>query len=475
MRLSLFAYLGIAFQIIGAFLIIPAIFALSYSEPVLPFLFASLAAFFSGSLLTQVFKREELSLADAMVLSSLGFLGISLFGAIPYLFYPEFPAGFLNAYFESISGFTTTGLTVLSEPSILPGSLLIWRSLTQWIGGLGVTVLFLSVLLVPGSSSFYLYRSEGTEKLEPSTRKTIRDIVFIYGSYTILGFLLLFLISGSFLHSLVHILGLISTGGFSSFSGSEAVFSSFSHGSVADLLFILLMFAGATSFALHRGLWSGEFLKFYRNTEVRLFFAIILLTSLLLAFSLYVSGDPKAMNHAIFQSVSALTSTGYSNMDFSYLTDLSKMLLASLMVIGGGAGSTAGGLKLVRFALILKAVPYMVKKAVLPKNAVVNLSICGRPIPPEHAMAISLFTSAYLLAFVAGAFILMLSDSLGFVSALFESSSALGTVGLSLMDTASLSSVGKLVLILEMWIGRLEIIPALVLVGFFSRSLRRFA
>ena len=97
MRLSLFAYLGIAFQIIGAFLIIPALFALSYSEPVIPFLFASLAAFFSGSLLTQVFKREELSLADAMVLSSLGFLGISLFGAIPYLFYPEFPAGFLNA------------------------------------------------------------------------------------------------------------------------------------------------------------------------------------------------------------------------------------------------------------------------------------------------------------------------------------------------------------------------------------------
>ncbi len=475
MRLSILAHLGIAFQIIGAFLIVPSILALFSSEPVIPFLFASLAAFLTGSLLTQAFKREELSMGDAMALSSLGFLGISLFGAIPYLFYPEFPAGFLNAYFESISGFTTTGLSILPDPSVLPGSLLVWRSLTQWIGGLGVTVLFLSVLLVPGSSSFYLYKSEGADKIEPSVRKTIRDIVLIYLTYTLFGFLLLLLISGSFLHSLVHIFGLISTGGFSSFSGSEAVFSTFSHGSVADILFILLMFAGATSFALHRGLFSGDLKALYRSVEARLFFAIIFLVSLLLAFSFYLSGDPKPMNHAIFQSFSALTTTGYSNMDFTYLNDFSKMLIAALMVIGGGAGSTAGGLKLVRFALLLKAIPYMVKKAVLPRNAVVSLRIGGRLISPEHAMAISLFTSVYVLAFVAGAFALMLSDGLSFVSAIFESASALGTVGLSLGTTVGLSAAGKLVLILEMWVGRLEIIPALMLVGFLSRRLRRFA
>lgn len=458
---SVFSYLGMVMVVISLFMLLPLLVSFIYAEGVfIPFIIGAVVSFSAGIFLNKRFAKEPLTLGSAMVLSSLTFLVISLLGSIVYLDHLQ-P---MDAVFESVSGFTTTGLTTVS-PETLPHSILFWRSLTQWVGGVGILVIFLLLLSSPGISSYYIYRAEGrTHRIEASVYSTVKRIFIIYGLYTLAGIILLSIAGMPVFDSVNHALTSIATGGFSIRNESIAYYGN----PFVETVMILMMVLGATSFFVHDKLFRRRFREYVENNEARLFWVLIAVFSLLVSLSfLSASG---AFRTGIFQSFSAVTGSGFTLV--SEYPELSKILLAVLMIIGGFAGSTAGGLKLVRVGILGKAVTWMIKKISYPVSAVIPFKFQGRMIEEEELTIISIFSFIFMLILVASTLILCF---MGYapMDSFFVSASAEGTVGLTTVDIASMNPGGKIVLMVCMLLGRLEILPFFVLVYSVCSSLRK--
>jgi trk system potassium uptake protein TrkH len=364
-----------------------------------------------------------------------------------------------------MSGFTTTGLSVIPNLASLPKSLLIWRAMTQWIGGIGIVVLFLTVLVGPGMSASFLFKGEAREeRLAPSTRHTARGMVQVYAFYTFVGTSVLVLLGLPVFDAIAHVFTSISTGGFSINAAGVAAYSN----PLVEIAFLVLMVVGSTSFVLHYKLlgfrWK-EIKSYVKSLEFRFFFMFMALFAVVLTLYFYFTGDASPLRHGVFQVISSSTTTGYTNMSIIGTSDFVKIILIVLMFVGGSAGSTAGGLKIIRFLILLESIPWVVNKYLLPNRAIFPLKFGKRRFTNDQVIQVTTYLFIYIMCIIVGALII---TALGypFLDSLFETTSGAATVGLSTGITSySLHIIGKIVLIFEMWIGRLEILPILVWIG----------
>ena len=451
-------------------MLIPAPVALVLNEPNLApnFIVPGLTVVCLGLVLRKRFKPTEPALGNLMVVVAAGWILAALFSAVPYVLSTRGmtePMSFGDAYFESMAGYTTTGLSTIGERvEFMPRTVLFWRSLTQWVGGVGIVVMFLTALVGWGKAARELYVAEArVERIEPSVRETARSIWKIYAVLTLGGILALYFIGGMpFFDSTNHALTGISTGGFSVKNES---FGFAGYGRGATLIAIFIMLAGATSFAVHRRVFGGEWRTLFGNVEVRLMLALFLFGTIFLVFT-------QGLRDGAFQSASALTGTGFSTTSLVDWGALQKGILSFLMIVGGGFGSTAGGIKLIRTVIIFRALYWMVKRSFLPDRAVVPLKIAGRVYSDREIMETAIYAFIYFIVLVLGAAALAMLGNPG-IDSVFESASAQGNVGLSVMPVATMPVAGKAVLTLQMLIGRLEIIPVIALLGYLISKVPR--
>ena len=426
-------------------------------------------------------NAEPANFKSAMVTAALGWVFVSLIGSIPLWLLPYDTLTLatmdpLSAFFESMSGWTGTGLTMVDKENLLPYTLQFWRSFIQWIGGVGVIVLTLSVLARPGTGSFVLYRGEARDqKTHPSIVSTVRTIWWIFLLYTIIGIIALILIgffdpSGmNIWQSINHAMTGIATGGFSVTDNSIAGF-----GPASQITIIILMIFGSVAFAAHYDLLKGRIRKFFSDAQLRaMIFLIIFGIAGLTFLNLTEFGDNlfESFGKSSFQFISALTCTGFATVEnLPDWTESTKLILSLAMVVGGAAGSTAGGIKLVRAILLSKGVGWRIKQAISTPRRVFVHKLGEKPLSKEDAM--DLINEAAIISFM---WILLLSAGviiIGFIypnetlgSVIFEVCSAQGNVGLTAGITSiSMDPYAKTMLIINMWIGRLEIIPIIVLI-----------
>ncbi len=467
-------YLGILLMVLGLLMLIPAAMAILMDNEMMLancFLYPALFSGIAGFTLFILFEKSELYLGAAITLSALVWLLFGIIGGVPFWlarnFYgPEWGLTFINAVFESMSGFTATGLTMYGlRVEGLPYSILFWRSLIQWVGGVGVIVLFLSVLVVrTGTVAHRLYLAEGrSHRLVPSVVKTTRRIWAIYAGYTGLLALLLFLIGMPLFDSVNHSMTALATGGFSvkNYSIMTYRLEMHSHAFLLELAIMPFMVIGGISFAMHHQLFVGNIRKFFKNIEVKAIFIIIAITTFILALSLGFTFD--SFRYGSFQVITALTGTGFNTAPVGTWTPFQKFILTILMIFGGGYGSTASALKLIRIVIIFYALIWLIRDMLLPESVVKKLKVGDQYYHEEEIMDVAIYAVLYLVVLVGGALVLMAGGH-STVDALFEVASAEGNVGLSVGITgASMPFHEKIVLIIEMWAGRLEIFPVLVL------------
>jgi trk system potassium uptake protein TrkH len=469
----LFRNLGYILLISTVFRILPIITAIIYGESIIIFIITSLISSLLGLFLIWLGKKqnsfidslENLNLPQAFMLVGISLLLLTLIGSITFL--PSFNYNFINAYFESISGFTTTGLTVYGSLEGLPKSLLLWRAETQWIGGMGIVIFFLFIISrlyfhgkeettqIEATSS--LYQSQGlSQQLEPSLQKSIKNILLIYSIYTILGIILLYLSGMNLFVSIALSFSGISTGGF-------IVTESLNVSDIQLIILCSLMLLGSISFIAHNKIFQRKFKEFILSFEKNIFL-LFLISGIII--TLFVYTDVKVI---LFELISAFTGTGYSISEISTLPPLFIMIIIIGMLIGGSVASTSGGMKVARVYSFLALIPLIMRRLVSPRHAIIPLKINKKIIEEKDLLIIVVFVTLFFLILFIGTIIFLLLGY-GFLDSLFTMSSALGTVGLSTMDLVTVPIVGKVVLMLAMLLGRLEIFPLLIL---FIRLFRR--
>ncbi len=456
-------FLGFILLILGAVMSAPIPVAFLANEThLLPyFIIPAAIAIALGFFLRRRFQPTEITLGKAMVIVTFAWIVFAAFGSIPYIFGHNMPVE--DAYFEGMSGFTATGLTMISDVEGVAPTILFWRSLTEWVGGMGVIVLFLAALIGAGRAARKMYVAEArAERIEPSIRATARSLWKIFMLLTLLGIIGLYFAGTPTLFEAVnHSMTGIATGGFTVRNTSFA-----GYGSPVLAVTILIMMAGAISFAVHRRLMAGHWRELFKNIEVRLMFVLIALTTLLLIWSV-------GLRDALFQSSSALTGTGFSTATLSTWGDPQKGLLTILMVIGGGYGSTSSAIKLIRTVIIVKAVHWMIKRSFLPQRAVVPMKISGRIYSEQEMMETAIYAFIFIIVLISGAVVLM---TVGYpaMNSIFESASAQGNVGLSVgITSAAMPIAGKISMTIQMLVGRLEIIPVIAFISYLIARVPR--
>ncbi len=469
-------HLGFVLLIFSLFPVVPFVAALYYGGPFLPFLTLAAVSALLGMWLV---RREDsggnlsvqhFDLPRSIALSALSFIVLSVLGTVPYLMMTRM--SFLDAFFESVSGFTTTGLTVLMDVESVSRPLLVWRAETQWIGGLGVVLLFLLIVsamrrqdslkesTTKARAIANLYQAQGASaKLHMNMSKSIKHTTFIYLGYTLVGIALLYVVGLSSFEAVSIAFTAISTGGFS-------VTNTFYTSWPVLIVLIFLMVAGSVSWVLHSRFFRGYFRDFFGNRSFIFYLALLILAVIgVFAFT----GDLKA---SLFEATSAISTTSYSISDMNALPPVVVFIIMCCMMIGGMIGSTAGGIKIIRFRMLLKSIVWTVRKSASPSGAIIPLKMDGKPAQYMDMVIIHAFTAAYMLVLFVGTGILMITG-LSFLDSSFQTVSALGVVGLSTTSPALFHPVAKVVLIVAMLFGRLEIFPLLVLLKLMFGRIRR--
>ncbi|MEM5812408.1 MAG: TrkH family potassium uptake protein [Candidatus Aenigmatarchaeota archaeon] len=441
---SILSYLGTVLEINGILAILPVFVSWIYNESTHTLFFVTaVISFISGIAIDRKFRKKELGISSAMVLASVSLITVSLVGAIPFLW----NLSPLDAVFESVSGFTTTAFTTV-KPESLPYSIVFWRSLMQWAGGLGTVIIFIHLAISPGISSYYGRKPE----IDEARKKLLpKKAAFIYVGITFVGFVLLLLTGIGAFDSAVTSMSSVSTGGFSAKNDSIGAYNNIWVEAVA----IFLMIAGATSLLLIEGFTRGRVFEYLKSAETRLFWVLIFIFTIFLSFSMVAQEPVRA---ALFTTISAITTTGFST--HSTYSGLSMLLIIVLMIIGGYGASTAGGIKLCRTGIIGKSFPWIGKKITLPQEAVVPLKYDERVIRDSEVTTIAIFVSIYVL-FLFGTAVLLSFMGYPPLESIFQAASAQGNVGLSAIPIESINPLGKVVLMCSMVIGRLEIFPVL--------------
>lgn len=454
------------------FMAVPLVWALLYKETDA---FSGLAlsvglTALTGSIMT-VFgsDRSNITAREGFLIVAGAWVLTSCFGGLPYVFTGVVPT-YLDALFETVSGLTTTGASIISDLEVLPSSILLWRSMTHWIGGMGIIVLFLVFLPNLGMGAVNLFKAEvpgpKVDKVLPRIKNTAVALWVMYVMLTVAQIVLLTVAGMSVFDAVNHSFATVATGGFSTKNLSIAYYDNIA----IELIIVFFMFVAGGNFGLYYVVWQKGLRRLLRDTEFKVYFVIVVLSTLLIALSLYFQADTgagKSLRDALFQVVSLMTTTGFMSADFDKWPPMTKIVLLSLMFIGGCAGSTAGGIKVIRFILLNKEAMGTIIKAIHPR-LVRSVVVDKKPVSFDVLNTTFHFFYLYIIIFVFSVLVVAASglqpfDAIGAVAAtLGNVGPGFGIVGPT-TTFAEVPAIAKAVLTFDMLLGRLELFTLLVL------------
>jgi trk system potassium uptake protein TrkH len=464
---------GVVLIFSSVFMLLPVVVSLlSGGQDLMALGTTFLVTLFSGILLYFFTKRQkaiELKHRDGFAVVTISWLAISFFGSFPYIL-SGVSESFTSAYFESMAGFTTTGASVISDLEMLPDGILLWRSLTQWMGGMGIIVFSIAILPMLGAGGMQLFKAEvpdiGVEKLKPRILDTAKSLWSIYAGLTAVLALLLYVSGMSVLDAACHAFTTMATGGFSTKSASIAYFDS----AQIDIIITVFMFLAGVNFAMHFYALRGRFSRFAKSSEFKFYCTVVGLSIAVVTLSLMAAGYQSvtdALRYASFQVVSIMTTTGYATADFELWPVFVQMLLLCLMFFGGMRGSTGGGMKQVRVLLMFKQAYRELYQLIHP-HALTALKLDGKNLHKETLGGIWGFLFLFILITVIATLFMtamgidIVTSSSAVISAMANVGPALGEVGPT-ENYAGIPMAGKWILIFCMLIGRLEIYTVVVL------------
>jgi len=464
--------LAILLIIIGLLMLTGIPFSFYYkSDDAFALLYSGLITATVGFLLWKVKRNgsNNIRKREGYLIVTLGWVFMSLFGTLPYLFSGAIP-NITDAFFETISGFTTTGASVLNDIEAMPKGILFWRSMTQWIGGMGIIVMTIAIFPILGIGGMELFVAEApgptSNKIHPRIRETAMRLWLIYVCLTA-ALLVLLLVGGmSFYDSINHSFTTLATGGFSTKQESIAYFQS----PFIQYTIVLFMFIAGTNYTLVYFGFKGRIRKFIYNEEFKSYLITCLFLTLMVCFVIYfmnISGFEKSFRDALFQVVSIITTTGFVTADYTIWAPFITLLFFTMMFLGGSAGSTGGGIKIIRHLTMAKNCMLEFKRLLHPR-AILPLKINGRIVAPRIISNILVFVLVYLIIF-AGSSAVMSGLGLDFDSSIGSVAATLGNIGPGIGSVGPMDNfyhvpaLGKWFLSFLMLLGRLELYTVLIL------------
>lgn len=474
--------LGILITINGGFMLLTLIF--SGKEDFYGILLAGLITTSVGGglfFLTKNFSNRDVKKKEGYLIVTAGWLIMSIFGTLPYLLTDTIPE-YTNAFFETLSGYSTTGATILQDIESLPKGVLFWRSLTQWIGGMGIIVLTVAVLPILGIGGMQLFVAEAPgispDKLQPRIKETAKRLWYIYLGLTIAETTLLWMGGMSFYDAINHALTTMATGGFSTKNDSIAHFQA----PFIQYVITIFMFLAGTNFTLTYFGLHGKFKKVIFNEEFKFYFLTCIILAVGVGITIFLIGDDsieKSFRDSLFQVVSFITTTGYTTTDYTSYYSFITLLFFVLLFFGASAGSTAGGVKLVRHIILIKNSILELKRQI-HRSAIIPVRFNQRAVSRDIVFNILAFIMIYIVIFAGGSVIVSMFG-VDFVTSMGSVATCLGNVGpgfglsdsgvVAVADFAEFPSEGKWILSFLMLLGRLELFTVLILfTPFFWRK-----
>ncbi|WP_323786875.1 TrkH family potassium uptake protein [Psychroserpens sp.] len=489
----IFHFFGLLLLFNGGFMLLAALVSFIYKDGVTTqILLSGILVLIAGgiSMLATKDHRKELNKREGYLVVSFGWIVMALTGTIPYIFTESIPS-FTNAFFETMSGYTTTGASILNDIESLPEGILFWRSLTHWIGGMGIIVLAIAILPLLGIGGMQLFAAEApgpnADKLHPRITDTAKRLWLIYFGYTAAETILLQVAGMSFFDAINHSLCTLSTGGFSTKNASVAFWNG---QPIIQYIIIVFMFLAGTNFILSYFAFKGKVQKAIRDEEFKLYFKFIALFTIIAALIIYFRADfsissidhpmvfgkgEASIRHALFQVLAIITTTGFVTADYTLWTPFLVVFFFGLMFLGGSAGSTSGGVKVVRHMIMIKNGFLEFKRALHP-NAILPVRYNKKSVSGDIVFNILGFFILYMISFIIGALVFSMLQ-IDFESAIGLSASSLGNVGPALGNFGPVNNYAELPAFGKWWssflmlIGRLELFTVLILLTpFFWRN-----
>ena len=461
--------LGRILLVEAALLVLPMLVALLYGEPAMDFALPMMMLLVCGWLcgLRQP-ENASLYARDGLAIVALAWISMSVFGALPFFFSGYMP-NFVDCFFETVSGFTTTGASILPNVEVLPQGLLFWRSFTHWVGGMGVLVFMMAVLPMTGGHDMHLLRAEApgpaVGKLVSRMSDTAKILYGIYLAMTVLELVLLLAGGMPLFDACVNAFGTAGTGGFSNKALSIGAY----HSAYFDIVIGVFMLLFGVNFNLYYFLLIKRFREVFHSEELRVYLLVVGASVAAIAVNIcrMYGSFATSLRHAFFQVSSVVTTTGFATVDFDQWPTFSKMILVLLMFMGACAGSTGGGMKVARWVILSKTSYHDMRKMLHP-NAVTTVRFEGKPLSDKQIRSVHLYLTVYVLVFAVSMLLLSLEHmdlvtTFTAVTACFNNiGPGLGAVG-PVGNFAAFSPMSKLLLSFDMLAGRLELFPMLLL------------
>jgi trk system potassium uptake protein TrkH len=466
----IFKLIGNVLRIEALFMLFPLAVSFIYGgADHLAFIWSVLISAAAGTLLAMLKPKDKnFRTKDAFVVAGFSWLLFSIFGALPFYFSGYFN-GFIDCVFESISGFTTTGATILTDVEALPQGILFWRGFSHWIGGMGILMFMMAVMPSINASSVNLLRAESTgpspDKIVPKIRETAKIMYLIYLAMTVLLIILLKLAGLPLFDSFVNAFSTAGTGGFSNMNASIAAYQNIA----AEIIITVFMFLFGISFSLFFILFAGKFIKFIKDIELKIYFWTVMAAIIIIALNIsgLYGGIAEALRHSSFQVSSIISTTGFSTTDFNRWPVLSQVILVFLMITGCCAGSTGGGIKLIRFFFLIKAAKIELGKIFHP-GSIITVSVNGKKVNADIILKTALFFFVYFAVFFVSVVLIsfegkdIVSVATSVIATLSNIGPGLGAVGPA-GNYAGFNSFSKIIFSFCMIAGRLEFFPILAL------------
>tara|TARA_R110002072_G_scaffold59514_4_gene151773 strand:+ start:19582 stop:21087 length:1506 start_codon:yes stop_codon:yes gene_type:complete len=485
--------MGLLLVVNGGFILLASIVSFIYADGVgREMLFAGLVALAIGGSIMFATKnhRKEIKKREGYIIVTFGWIFMSLVGTLPYLFTGAIP-NFTDAFFETMSGYTTTGASILHDIEIIPKGVLFWRSITHWIGGMGIIVLAIAILPLLGIGGMQLFAAEAPgpagDKLHPRITDTAKRLWLIYVGYTVAETILLKIAGMSFFDAINHSLSTLSTGGFSTKNASVAYWND---QPLIQYIIMFFMFLAGTNFVLSYFAFKLKFNKVLRDEEFKNYALAIVSFTIIAGLLIYFQADvsassiehpmvfgefESAIRHATFQVLAIVTTTGFVSADYTLWTPFLTIFFFGLMFLGGSAGSTAGGIKIMRHIIMIRNGILEFRRTLHP-HAVLPVRYNKKAVPQPIVFNILGFFILYMLSFIVGTLVFSWLG-LDFKTALGGAASTLGNVGPALGDLGPVNNFGNLPAAAKWWsaflmlIGRLELFTVLILLTpFFWRN-----
>lgn len=469
---------GIVRRILGIMLIIEALFMIPSflisiyykQEDMYPFFFSIIFALTIGYIMYQIkVKNKTIKIKEALSIASFGWILISLFGSLPFVFSRAIPS-FVDAFFETVSGFTTTGATLINNVEELPMGILFWRSFTHWIGGMGILVFTVALLPAIGAGGFHIFKAESpgptADRIVPRIKDTAKLLYITYISLTVVQIVLLMLGGMSLFESAIHTFGTVGTGGFSNRGASIGAYNS----TYIHIVISIFMLLSGINFSLYYALIKGKWRDILKSQELKLYLGIVLISTILIGINLSTTiynNVGKSLRDALFQVSSIITTTGYATTNFDIWPSFSKAILFMLMFVGGCAGSTAGGVKVIRILTLFKLIKREIQKIFHPR-AMIPIKNGDKVIQNDTASSITSFFALYFFIFILSVVIISI-NGVDLETSITSVAVTLGNIGPGFGKVgptrtfSEFSSFSKMFFSVLMLLGRLELFTMIAL------------